>query len=312
MLANVLAEYLNHTHHFADIECSFLLKVRLVGKHLVALLHEHVGIGTTPGSEVHRALVLLQGRQHIVLVKRGRDKAGFLALQSVHLAMELVVRLYAQGIVVILTVVDGKVAHHLFFLLPGNHVDQTRDTQLLASYGVVGIEQDAPLFITHHGAPTTITHDKSAHSVNDEGICIALELDALVFQIAVRLGFEFTIVQIQRDRGLVGFNAVVEKVEADFIGAGNTLQANSRAMRQPDGFHGAGALVASGQDAILTVDDNRLNHTELPQALLQKHELLLVQMARVVIRRFQLRQRIVRYEFSFHGNRCGSWNRRTP
>ena len=109
-----------------------------------------------------------------------------------------------------------------------------------------------------------------------------------MFQIAIRLGFKLAIVQIQRDRGFVGFDAVVEKVEADFIGTGNALQANGRAMRQPDSFHSAGALVSGSQDAVLSVDDNRLNHTELPQALLQKHELLLVQMARVVIRRFQL------------------------
>ena len=69
MFMDIFAEYLNHAYDLTDIERAFLLEVGFIGKHLVTLLHEHVGIGTTPGTEVHRALVLLQGRQHIVFVE---------------------------------------------------------------------------------------------------------------------------------------------------------------------------------------------------------------------------------------------------
>ena len=77
----------------------------------------------------------------------------------------------------------------------------------------------------------------------------------------------------------------MKKVEADFIGSGDSLQADGRTMRQTDGFHGSGALVASSQDAVLAIDNDRLNYAELPQTLLQLDELIFIQLTRVVVSR---------------------------
>ena len=219
----------------------------------------------------------------MVLVKGGDDESLLASLQSVHLAMQLVVGLHAQGIVEVLAVVETQVTKHLCLLFLGNHVAETGHAKLFASYGVVRVEQHAPIFGTYNAAPAAVAHDKPAHAVNDKRIVVAFELDALRLDVAVRFRLQLATLQIQRDRSLVGFDAVVEEVESDFIGARDVLESDSRAMGDAYGFHGSGALVASSQDAVLAIDNDRLNYTELPQTLLQLDELILIQLTRVVV-----------------------------
>ena len=88
------------------------------------------------------------------------------------------------------------------------------------------------------------------------------------------------------------------EVEADFIGTADPLQSDRRAMSDADGFHSSRSLVSGCQDAVAAVDDDWLDDPELVEAFLKKNELVLAELARVVIRRGKVGKRIGGQELS--------------
>ena len=54
----------------SNLERSLFPEVGCAGKHVITLLHEHVGINAAPSSEVYGALVLAQGRDNMVFIER--------------------------------------------------------------------------------------------------------------------------------------------------------------------------------------------------------------------------------------------------
>ena len=99
---------------------------------------------------------------------------------------------------------------------------------------------------------------------------------------------------------LIGFYAVVEQVEPDFINLGNTVDSDRGTMRHAQGYHGTCTLVSGSQNTVISIHNNRFDDSESPDTLLQFQEFIFGQFPGVVISRSQGRNRIAFNELNSH------------
>lgn len=193
------------------------------------------------------------------------------SVETVHLAQKLVVGFYAQGIIVILSVFNSQQFKHVLLIFIANHVANDLTFQLLGGNGIVTIQQHIPPCIAHDGTPFPIFHDKAAH-LKDDGRVIIFFVGKVVWLYNMILSCRK--VSAHASFALIGFYAVVEQVEPDFVNLGNTVDSDRGTMRHAQGYHGTCTLVSGSQNTVISIHNDRFDDSESTDTLLQFQEFI--------------------------------------
>jgi len=233
------------------------------------------------GYVVDDAVGLLQARNQVFLIENGRVGLPPVGAQALRLRQELVIGLDAEVVEVVFAVLDAHALQELGHVLIGDGVAQDAVPQLLGAVGILRVEDDVAIPVSHGAAPLTVPGHQLGNLGADEHVLrLALDFHLVGGAVVVAAHREL----LQPHRGLAGLDGVVHQVEQNLVLQVRAADADAGQILQADGRRRLLPLVARRDDVVRGVDNQRLDHAEPPDAVLQGFQSLGGDGARVVLR----------------------------